>query len=342
MSAITYKCPNCPANLRLDPQTQKFVCDFCGSSFTLDELTKKEPAPQTKTDDFNKQTRLYHCQNCGAEVFTDDTTAATFCIYCHSPVVLSGELSGDFKPDQVIPFKVSKEEVKEKLMLWCRKKKFIDSAFIDSAQLEKLSGVYFPYFIVDGKVQGSMHRRGKKIRTWRQGNYRYTQTDTYQIDREGEIAFEDIPINALNKEHTYILNGIQPFEQKKAVPFEMAYLAGFMADKRNIEKQDAMPTVQAIASDFTRAQFNQSAQGYVSFGAGDENYKLTKTVFSYVLMPAWMLTYNYGKSQFFFAMNGDSGKIAGRVPLSKKKLLGLFIGLTAAVFAAMLGLGAIL
>lgn len=340
MSAITYKCPNCPASLRLDPETQKFVCDYCGSSFTLEELTKKEPAKNA--DDFQNKTRLYHCQSCGAEVFTDDTTAATFCIYCHNPVVLSGELEGAMKPDQVIPFKVSKEEVKSKLMAWCKKKKFIDSAFIDSAQLEKLSGVYFPYFIVDGKVQGSMHRRGTKIRTWQQGNYRYTQTDTYQIDREGEVAFEDIPINALNKDHTYILNGIQPFDQKKAVAFQMPYLSGFLADKRNIEKEDAMPTVQSTAEGFTRARFNASAQGYVSFGGGDESYKVTKTVFSYVLMPAWMLTYQYGKDQYFFAMNGDSGKIAGRVPLSAKKLRGLFFALTAIVSALMVGLGAII
>ncbi len=339
MSAITYKCPNCPSSLRLDPESQKFVCDYCGSSFTLDELTKKEPVPK---DDFQSKAKLYHCQSCGAEVFTDDTTAATFCVYCHSPVVLSGELEGSFKPDQVIPFKVSKEVVKDKLMAWCKKKKFIDNAFMDAAQLEKLSGVYFPYFIVDGKVQGSLNRRGTKVRSWHQGNYRYTQTDTYQIDREGELSFEDIPINALNKEHTYILNGIQPFDQKKAVPFQMPFLSGFMADKRNIEKQDAMPQVTSMAQDFTKAQFNSTAQGYATIGAGSENYKITQTDFFYVLMPAWMLTYQYGQSQYFFAMNGDTGKIAGRVPLSKKKLMGLFFALTGIVFALMVGLGAIL
>lgn len=339
MSAITYKCPNCPSNLKLDPESQKFVCDYCGSVFTLDELEKRTAQDTSPKTDFAKSVRLYNCRNCGAEVFTDDTTAATFCVYCHSPVVLAEELSGDYEPDQVIPFKIPKEKVTDAMMAWCKKKRFIDDAFFEEAQVEKLTGVYFPYFIVDGKTHGRMNRRGTKVKTWRQGNYRYTQTDTYQIEREGDVVFNDIPITALSKDHTYILNGIQPFDQKKAIPFTMPYLSGFLADKRNISKEDALPEVKETARQATASRLHETVTGYTTLAAGDESITVTKTDFSYVLMPSWMLTYQYGQEKYYFAMNGDSGKIAGRVPLSKRKLNLFFISITALVTAVMMLVG---
>lgn len=337
MSAITYKCPNCPSALKLDPKTQRFVCDYCQSSFSIEELKGASPKAESNAD--KAAARLYHCQNCGAEVFTDDTTAATFCVYCHSPVVLSGQLAGEFMPDQVIPFSVEKESVTKEMMNWCKKKRFIDDAFFDQAQVEKLSGVYFPYFIVDGKTKGSLRRQGQKVKVWTQGDYRYTQTDTYQIEREGEIAFEDIPINALSKDHTYILSGIQPFNQKKAIPFSMPYLSGFLADKRNVSQSDVMPEVKETAAGFTSRLLNETVTAYSNYGPATETASLEKTVFSYVLMPAWLLTYRFGKEQYYFAMNGESGKIAGRVPLSQKKLSILFGAVTASVFALMMALG---
>lgn len=336
LSTITYKCPNCPSSLRLEPKTQMFTCDYCGSAFTHDELKKRQSETSAPEPDFAKTARLYHCQSCGAEVFTDDTTAATLCIYCHNPIVLSQELSGDFKPDQVIPFKIPKEQVTKALMEWCKKKRFIDNAFFDKAQVAKLSGVYFPYFIVDGKSRFNIRKKGTKVKTWQQGNYRYTQTDTYRVEREGEMAFNDIPITALHKDHTYILNGIQPFDQQKAVPFSMPYLSGFLADKRNITTTDAMPEAGQIAEQSTRASVNDTIAGYTTLLPEQDEVTITQTDFSYVLMPSWMMTYQYGKEPFYFAMNADSGKIAGRVPLSKRKLRVFSITIAALVTTMMM------
>lgn len=332
MAAITYKCPNCAGNLALNPSSGKLHCDRCEAEFSPDNLQQK-PA----SDDFNA--KLYHCQACGAEVFTDDTTAATFCVYCHNPVVLSGELSGAMKPDQVIPFKKSKKTVEKNLMDWCRKKRFIDSRFFNQAQIEKLSGVYFPFFIVDGDTSAAVNKRGTKVKTWRRGDYVYTQTDTYAIARNGTVHFEDIPVSALNKEHTYILNGIQPYNQKYAVPFDMSYLSGFLADKRNIEKEDAQPEVERTANEFTQQLIDQSIIGYTTVTTQSSDIHITKTDYHYVLMPAWMLTYQFGGQTYYFAMNGATGKIAGRVPLSKEKLALYSCGIGLLAFIVMMIVG---
>lgn len=338
MSAITYKCLNCPSNLRMDPETQDFVCDYCGSHFSLQDFHKRSvsiPAETCKP----MMIATYHCQNCGAEINTDETTAASFCLYCHGPVILSNQLSGDHQPDKVIPFRMPREQVIGAMMRWCKKKRFIDTAFFDQAQVEKISGVYFPFYVASGEIEGFLNCQGKKVKTWASGHYRYTQTDTYQIEREGKVAFNDMTINALNKDHTYILNGILPYDQHKAVPFSMPYLSGFLADKRAVDENGVLPEITRIANQFTSAHLKKSAAGFSSVNRTTERISIKHVDYLYVLMPAWMLTYTYHKEQYYFAMNGDSGKIAGRVPLSRKKLLTLSIIITIIVFFSMIALG---
>jgi DNA-directed RNA polymerase subunit RPC12/RpoP len=364
VSVKTYKCNNCSAPLRLDPASGRFACDYCLSSFTIDELKHQdaeqedqpgqenaeqgraseeafEQSQQNQQDynEFEQRNRLYHCPSCGADVFADDTTVATFCVYCHNPVVLSGKLKGDHYPDQVLPFSVQKDKVKDLFLAWCRKKKFIDKGFFSQAQVEKLTGVYFPFWVVDGNADVSMKMEATKTRVWRAGNYRYTETSYYDIYREGFVEFEDITFVALDKSHAYILNGIQPFYQAKVQPFSMAYLSGFLAEKRNTEKQDAQPLVEGEVNNFTRKLVGETVQGYGSVSRQHENIAIDTTDWKYVLMPAWMLTYNYKGENYYFALNGDTGKVAGRVPLSYKRLWGLFAGLTAGIALVMMFVG---
>ena len=114
MDAAQYKCPNCNAELKFDPATQKLSCDYCLSAFTIDQIkeiyAQQETAlpkeEQQAQDDFAEHTNLYHCTSCGADIMADDQQTATFCYYCHNPVILSGKLTGDFKPSKIIGFKV--------------------------------------------------------------------------------------------------------------------------------------------------------------------------------------------------------------------------------------------
>ena len=114
MALVSYKCPNCGGSVVFDPKKQKFCCEFCMSEFTKEEMeaaalkstetsgTQEESSAADTAQNNNagstKQNEdalVYICPSCGAEVVTDVTTAATFCYYCHNPVVLSGKLSGE-------------------------------------------------------------------------------------------------------------------------------------------------------------------------------------------------------------------------------------------------------
>ena len=151
MAVITYKCPNCDGGLIFDPESQKFHCEYCLSYFSEEELQNNAPSSEDETRS-SEQTQeapvspdttvIYTCPSCGAEVVTDETTAATFCFYCHNPVVLSGKLDGNYRPDQVVPFQIDRDTAVNEFLKWARKKKFVPRNFYSKKQLEKITGVY--------------------------------------------------------------------------------------------------------------------------------------------------------------------------------------------------------
>ena len=150
MAVLTYKCPNCGGEVTFDPTEQNFRCDYCISHFTSKEL---QAASQHDTIEINEEEQkaeqreavVYSCPSCGAQIITDETTAATFCYYCHNPVILSGKLEGKFLPDKVVPFEISKEEAINVFLSWVKSKRFVPKDFFSKEQIEKIVGIYFPY-----------------------------------------------------------------------------------------------------------------------------------------------------------------------------------------------------
>ena len=157
MAVISFKCPNCDGELIFDPETQKYKCEYCGSKFTQAELDALQPAESEETDagaadgsdeaeqetteqqsadtkkkegeDGGAEAVIYNCPSCGAEIVTDATTAATFCYYCHNPVMLGKRLEGKYLPNKVIPFKISKKEAEKRFLEYVGKKKFVPKAY---------------------------------------------------------------------------------------------------------------------------------------------------------------------------------------------------------------------
>ncbi len=191
MSTISLKCPHCGGELLFDPKTQNYKCEYCVSEFTQAEVEALTP----KMEEVEQETRVgeemhasvYSCPSCGAEIVADDTTTATFCYYCHNPVVLSGKMTGDMIPDYIVPFQIDRKEAEQKFLDFVGKKRFIPKAFFNKKQIEMLSGVYFPYWVCDSKTQGSLSGDGKKVHTYRMGNIEHPETKHNVVERAVEI-----------------------------------------------------------------------------------------------------------------------------------------------------------
>lgn len=351
MAIISYKCPNCDGELIFDPVTQNYKCEYCMSGFTQAELEEMKPdstaeqtvvseqtveSEQTSQDEQTTQGQqedavIYTCPSCGAEIVTDNTTAATFCYYCHNPVVLSGRLSGEFMPDQVIPFAFDKKQAEQKFLDFVHSKKFIPKAFFRKQQIEKLSGVYFPYWVYECTMDGTMDAQGTNIRVWRSGDMEYTETKYYSIEREGTVSLSQLSKNALQKANQQLAEGVLPYDMKEIKEFHMGYLSGFLAEKRDIEQESMRQAVSQEVKDYGKHLLRDTISGYSGVNINSCNLNITAEKWSYVLLPVWTLTYKARNGKlYYYSMNGQTGKTFGELPVDYKKV-GILSGIVALV-----------
>lgn len=343
MAAATWKCPNCGGGLQFDPASQKFECEYCLSEFTKEQLEELPPdlgeeQAGFEEEETGKSPVLYMCPSCGAEIVTDETTAATFCFYCHNPVVLKGKLEGSFEPDFVLPFAIDKDKAKEIFLNWLKNKRFVPKDFYGAEQIEKFTGVYFPYWLYSCQVDGEIQAEGVKLRVWRAGDVQYTETQKYDVSRSGQMQVNHVTRNALKKADKQLVEGVMPFEMKAMKPFSMEFLAGFFAEKRDMERQEFKEDVENEVRLFAEAALKGSISGYNSVNVRNQKASLQKAKWNYALLPVWTLTYK-GKRDgeiYYFACNGQTGKVCGKLPVAAKKLWIFFFEIFLPLLAVLL------
>ncbi len=368
MATLNYKCPKCGGPLQFNPETQKFLCEYCYSEFTdkevqeryaereqqqtrdereVERAEKKKAEAQQGADNGEEYAVSYTCPSCGAEVITTSTTAATQCVYCQNPIVLGGRLSDEFKPDTVIPFAIDKKKAVDVFLNMCKKRKFLPKGFTSSKQFEKMQGVYFPYWYVDEQMRSSVSATGKKERTWTSGNRRYTETSTYRLYRTGDIMIQNVAESALRvteensvkadikvsqKTKQEMLNCVHPFDLSKEIPFSMSYLSGFQAEKRDISQQDLTAQVAQRMDDYAKTLLENTMSGYSGVSIDNYNDETFNQKWRYSLLPVWIVTYKFNGEILPFAINGQTGKTYGKLPIAIGKVIGIAAIIAVVIF----------
>ena len=359
--AKQFHCPNCYADLKFSPGQQNFTCEYCRSSFNEAEVLEyqrkymeqeqafhqnegKMPPEQTINDaerrereKFNEETKLYSCPSCGAEIMCDNNTAAMFCYYCHNPVILKGRVDGMYKPSMVLPFAFDKKAAVDKYLGWAKKKWFIPKDLVSSVQLEKLTGLYVPFWVARSSTTSRMEAVGENIRSWTSGSYRYTETTSYRVVREATINYDGVPADGSQKIEDLLMEAIEPFDYSKARPFNMAYLSGFYADKYDVDKEQVLPRIQQRMYQ-NNAKVLDATTNYTRLKRRQEFDRTDSLNWDYMLLPVWFMTFNYKGKLWEYAVNGQSGKVSGELPISKSKLLTLCL-IIASVIAALIFFG---
>lgn len=368
MAVLTYKCPNCDGPLTWNGQKEKFVCDYCGSAFTEAELAALAPAQaQSETVDaeigaaveggagangasaqaFNEdpkdtqkpaKMKLYSCPSCGAQIVTDDTTAATTCYYCHNPIVLMDKFGDEYTPDFVIPFTIDKQKATEIFTGWVKQQKYIPKDFYNQKQIELLSGVYFPYWVYNCTVLSSVRGTAKKVRTWDEMGMRNTETSVFDISDNGQMDINNLSRIALNKASKVLCESVMPFELDKMKPFQPGYLQGYIAETRDIEKAKIKPDIDREVREFTESQIRERiGAGFSSVEIAALDNQIRNERFQYALMPIWTLTYKARDGKiYYFSINGQTGKTCGELPVDQNKLIALFFKVFIPMMAALL------
>lgn len=349
MAVISFKCPNCDGELIFDPGTGKYKCEYCYSLFSQEELDAmkqdisgdEEPVKEQKASDtaensteqdsteqgFTEQDSqdedavIYNCPSCGAQIVTDATTAATFCYYCHNPVVLGGRLEGEFMPNKIIPFSVDKKEAEKRFLDFVGKKKFVPRAFFQKKQIDSLTGVYFPYWLYNASLQGGIQAEATRVRIWIAGDEEFTETKIYSVERDGEVELNHLSENALQKANKTLAEGVFPYRFEEMQDFKMGYLSGFLAEKRDIEKDTLEQGLQQEVRGYAEHLLQESIDGYDGVVVKDCNFQINKDEWSYVLLPVWTVTYKARNGKmYYYSMNGQTGNVCGELPIDYKKL----------------------
>lgn len=336
-NTVQYRCPNCGGDIAFSPSKQGYECEYCMSFFTQQQIeevyadlehSNNETQSTQQNDDFSEHNNLYICNSCGAEIIADEQTSATFCCYCHNPVTLKGKLSGEFKPDKIMPFNIDRNKAENIFKEWCSKKKFTPSDFNSSKTLEKMTGLYVPFWLADCKTNSHIEGIGKRITHWSDNSYNYTKTDEFHFVRDAKINFTGVPVDGEKRIENSLMGAIEPFDYSKLKPFSMSYLTGFYADKYDVTKAEVFPEIKKRVEDGALEIVKNDAH-YDVLLPNNKNINILQTDWTYALMPVWFLNYKYNDTFYTFVVNGQSGKVAGILPLSKGKLFAFGVGLTA-------------
>lgn len=360
---ITYKCPSCGAPMLFDPESQKLSCDHCGTELsakeyeerygkpTLREETEEEKAadrveggPAETEEEGSRvsyesgptmRVKKYHCSSCGAEVVTDETTAASVCGFCGSPTLLEERMEGAKRPARVLPFRVTKEQAGETFRDWTRRGLFTPRGFRSQSTIDKITGIYVPFWLVDYQANVRLRARCTRTRVTRSKDTEYIYTDHYDVRRNVRAGYEKIPMDASEKMDDETMDLLEPFHYEDLKPFELPYLSGYLADVYSYTEKDMEGRGKHRVREYALAAARGSISGYSGVNVVEQHLRIDETGAEYVMLPVWMLNYRYQGKNYQFAINGQTGKLVGTLPLSKGRMAGWWAGLTAGLFAVI-------
>jgi DNA-directed RNA polymerase subunit RPC12/RpoP len=373
--AVSFKCPGCSASLIFDADKQMMTCEFCGKVIALEDVDKLSPvlseealgkeavrdaeirdaklkdtsaadtvsaaaamAQAAEPPKWDEESMQYVCNGCGATVITDKNTAATFCAFCGSPTIIAERLVQDRTPEYVLPFQFGREAAINCFFEWCKAGRLTPIQFVKKENVEKMTGMYVPFWLFDGEVDMNYGAVGRKVSATTTGRTTYTTTSYFDVVRKRHLDWNNIPLDGATRIDDKLMEIIEPYEYRDLCAFDMKYLAGFFADKYDIAPDKLTGRLKNRLTTYVSRIWKESVSGYTSVSKVSDTSVYFDPQFHYALMPIWLLNYKYLGKTYTFAMNGQTGKVAGEPPVSVVKLtiLGLAVLPVAAIICKLL------
>ena len=320
LSADSSKCPTCGANIFYEPELQSMMCRDCGNVYAPDTMEPRGSLGVTKEHDYmgdedmSEEDKMRHeilCNSCGAALVADENTVSTMCPFCGSPALITRRLTREFKPDYIVPFKIDKEKAEQIMTDWLASRKHTPLGFRRKFRLTKMTALYVPFWLLNCGVNSDVSGTGKY--------YNGLETTIYEVDSTLTYYVKGVPFDASLKVANKLMEAIEPFDYKDMVRFESKYLQGFYADKYDQLPTDMTERITRRINKFSGSEIdliakkydwyeNRSIKGYTWMS--DINIK-------YCLLPVWFMTVEFEGSKYQFAVNGQTGEAAGRVPTSQ-------------------------
>ncbi len=336
------KCPSCGSNLHFDADSQMLLCDHCGTKVSMPNPLQVYEQTLNFGNDSNKQwgkddTVVFACDNCGAKVVLQKDETAKSCPFCGTAHVVKVEELAGLKPDGLIPFAFGLDTGIDLAKKWAKKKAYAPRKFKRNLNTQNVNGVYAPCFTFDSQTVSSYVGRVGDRRTRVVGSGKNRRVETYVVWRTirgtHSLNFDDILITAGSKFDQRRVDDLSPYDTNNSRAYEEEYLLGFMAYHYDSEItacwETAKTRMDAAIKRSILSQYNYDVVDYVNISTNHSN-----VTYKYVMLPVYVGNYTYKKKLYNFYVNGATGKVKGKTPVSALKVL-------ATVFGVLAGIGGI-
>ena len=347
-----YQCPACTGPLHYSGESGKLVCDYCGSAYTPSEIEQmyaersRPPRPRPHGQNRPKRERcgpiprlrgggVWGSPLRGGGRGGGETAPPPSCPYCGNPTVIPGQLGGSLRPEFVLPFRLEKRAAEQALKKYYKGKKFLPNAFKNGNHIHEIKGVYVPFWLFNGNAEGQMSFEGCRIEHDREGDYKITRTHHFHVERAGTMQFRQVPVDGSSKIPDAHMDAIEPFNYSELKPFSTAYLPGFLAEKYDVDAQASQPRAQERMQTSLGNALRSTVHGYATVMPLSEAVHVDMEPARYALMPVWMLHTKWNGQNFLFAMNGQTGKLIGDLPVDKGKVAAWFAGTSLPLMAVL-------
>ena len=324
---MLYRCVNCGGNVVYEPSKKKMICLSCGGDECQEVVPSQDPVI---------------CINCGSQIPYTEFQSAGRCPACGTYLLRDDKVTYPYGADVVLPFKISKHEDEDKLKDEFGKKLFIPGTFLSQKTLEKMKGIYVPFWMYDYDSNVDYHATGTKVRTWTSGDKRYTETSYFDVARKLHINYEGIPVDASIAMEDGIMDLMEPYDYTALIKHDNKYLSGFEAETYNMTPDEVEPRANEKADKANRGWVREYTSGYDTLINEMFNSNNRQTGTKFALMPVWMYEYRFQGKNYKFYVNGQTGKCVGTAPRSTAKAMGLTALLWLAGFACLGGLSMLL
>lgn len=340
----TYQCPCCGAPLAYSGGSGKLECASCGNSYAteaVEDLAREKSAndvhfamEMSGFGEGDTTVQSFICQSCGAELMTDSTTTATECPYCGSPVVMPERIDGGVKPRKIVPFVVTREEAQARFAAYFKGKPLLPNVFAQGRnRISDIRKLYAPYWLFSCDAHGRMTFDAERETRERQGDWEITRTEHYLVMREGDMGFDDVPVDAIAKLDDEITESLEPYDMSAARPFEPAMLAGALADRADVDAQTCEARAAQRVENSVADALRGTVTGYTRVSERSRAITSQSGTATPVLLPVWLITTEKQGQTYTFAINGQTGELTCNVPADKGKValwgLGVFAGVMA-------------
>lgn len=338
------KCPNCGATITFDPATGKMHCEYCGYERELPKPEKEnaivemdfEATQHKESFNWGEQKKSVECKQCGAVTIYDALETAAVCPFCGSTSVMPAANQDSIAPGAVCPFTVTKEEASEDFTKWLKKKWFTPRKAKKNARPDAFQGIYLPYWTYDAQTTSNFTARAgydKKVKK-KDGSYE-TETDWRYVSGVYQEFFDDETVLASKRHEDSGVKDCEPFKLSKLIPYNPQVVAGFGAERYSVGLKEGWQKAQESIHDKLRSNIKSYVKhhwrcDHVSSVRFSTLY--SNITYKYILAPAWTSSFQYKGKTFQFAVNGQTGKVGGKAPVSAfRVILAVALGIAAVV-----------